>query len=193
MADIVVTSDDPEVLRIARDRDCIAIERPWYLADDESPTIRAVWHALSMLPATLAAQVQAVCLLQPTNPLRLPTDVDAAIELMGQTGCDSVHTVAPCHCHPARQLWGDGTPVLRGEYRKNTRRQDLATAYDRDGAVYLTRLSTLYQGSWYGWHRRILVIPRERHLDIEDEHDLRIADALITRSCTDARGVVESE
>lgn len=180
-ADIVVTSDCPFCLALARMRDCVAIERPWFLADDHSPTILAVAHALRELRLA-GREPDAVALLQPTNPLRLPEDVDQAITILSETGCGSVHTVAPAHCHPARQLWADtGRPVFV-EYATNRRRQDLPPVWDRDGSVYLTRVEYLDRGTFYAPDGRVLVLPKERHLDVEDAHDLRIAAALLQRS-----------
>lgn len=177
----MVTTDCPAVRDIARHRGCIAIDRPWHLATDTAPTIRAVWHALAVLRENRPElKVDAVCLLQPTNPLRIPEDVDAAIETMERTGCGSVHTVAPAHTHPARQIWGGGDPVLPEHYTLNTRRQDLPMCFDRDGAVYLAKLHVLYSGSFYANNGRILVLPKERHLDIEDAHDLAVARALLS-------------
>lgn len=182
LPDIVVTTDCPVVRDIARYRGCIAIERPWHLATDSVATIRAVWHALAVLSQSRPElAIDAVCLLQPTSPLRQSEDVDACIELMQRTCCGSVHTVAPAHTHPARQIWGDGSPVLAEQYYRNTRRQDLPIVYDRDGAVYLAKLRVIHSGTWYDKNTgRCWVLPKERHLDIEDAHDLRVAAALLS-------------
>lgn len=184
LPDIVVTSDCPRCLELAVNRDCIPIARPWYLAGDDSPTINAVWHVLQEIgyaSPRSGVPIDAVCLLQATNPLRLPEDVDKAIELMELSDCGSVHTIAPARSHPARQTWADGSPVIDAGYFANVRRQDLPEVYDRDGAVYLTRVEVLARGSWYAEDGRAIVLPLNRHLDIEDEHDLRIAAALLTK------------
>lgn len=177
---IVVSSDDDAVLDLATQLGADALPRPAYLATDASSSVSVALHALLYL-LDRKDYPDAVCLLQPTNPLRLPSDIDAAIELMRDTGCGSVITHAPAHSHPKRQIWADTQEPLLDGYTANLPRQALRPVLDRDGAVYLTRTYWLRQGTWYAPDGRILVIPRERHLDIEDRHDLELARCLFPR------------
>ena len=165
---------------MAESRGCDAVLRPQALCADHASTITAVIHALIHL-ANCGDLPDAICLLQPTNPLRLPKDVDAAVAIMQHYGCGSVITHSPARSHPARQIWGDTLEPLMDTYTANRPRQELRPVFDRDGSVYLTRVDVLRKGTFYSSDGRILIIPPRRHLDIETKHDLKVAEYLMWR------------
>ena len=70
---VMVTTDDPEIAEVAsRAGAQVPFLRPAALAQDDTPGIAPVLHALDMLPG-----YDAVLLLQPTSPLRNTADIDA--------------------------------------------------------------------------------------------------------------------
>jgi CMP-N-acetylneuraminic acid synthetase len=129
--------------------------RPKRLSDDTSPTLPVVLHAIEMLERE-GDRYDAVCLLQPTNPLRRAADIDNCIRLLTSSDADSVISVLPV---PAEHnpYWvylktADGSLRLAmGDTQPISRRQDLPPAFHRDGSVYVTRTDvvTMHQ-SLYG-------------------------------------------
>lgn len=81
-----VSSDSPEILELAAACGASTIERPEHLATDDATTDDVVRHALSMVGEVY----QYVVLLQPTSPIRQPTDIPAAIAITKGTGADSL-------------------------------------------------------------------------------------------------------
>lgn len=76
--DVVVTTDDEEIAEVARSYGAeIPFMRPAELAADESKTIDCVVHARDTLRA-MDREYDAIVLLQPTSPLRVAEDIDAA-------------------------------------------------------------------------------------------------------------------
>jgi CMP-N,N'-diacetyllegionaminic acid synthase len=74
----VLSSDDHEIMDAARAAGCdVPFCRPAHLASDVATSIDVVLHALDQLPG-----YEYVVLLQPTSPLRIAADIDAAFELM---------------------------------------------------------------------------------------------------------------
>jgi CMP-N-acetylneuraminic acid synthetase len=129
----------------------------------------------------------AVCVLQPTCPLRLPEDIDGAVELLESTGADSVISfVRVSGCHPARMKYvqSDGRvmdPPFK-EQLEGQRRQELPPLYLRAGSIYLTRTPVLTeQGSFQGRDCRALIIPEERACNIDTEYDFMVAECLVER------------
>ncbi len=57
-------------------------------------------------------------------------------------------------------------------------RQTLPKLYLRNGAIYLTATQVLLNGSIKGSRSLAYVMPEERSLNIDNEFDLRIADAV---------------
>jgi len=129
--------------------------RPPELAQDTTPTLPVVRHAVESLAAA-GETYDAICLLQPTNPLRRAEDIDRCIELLETTGADSVISVLPVphEYNPKWVYWKkpDGEMILTtGETAPISRRQDLPPAFYREGSVYVTRKTVLFEsGNLYG-------------------------------------------
>lgn len=73
---VAVSSEDNEILDVAKAYPVEIIKRPMKLATDEASSYDTIIHALDEL-----GPFESVCLLQPTSPLRWPSDVDECIDL----------------------------------------------------------------------------------------------------------------
>jgi CMP-N-acetylneuraminic acid synthetase len=156
LARVVLSTDDEEIAALGRALGTDApFIRPAYLADDTAPMIGVVQHAVAALEAMGDAPYDGVCLLQPTSPIRQPGLIDRCVALLEESGADAVITVLPVpHEHNPHWVFEhDAAGWLRlatGEAQPIARRQDLPTAYHRDGSVYVTRRVALDSGSLYG-------------------------------------------
>jgi CMP-N-acetylneuraminic acid synthetase len=159
--------------------------RPAGLARDDTPTLPVLQNVVRRLEQD--GQVfDAVFTLQPTNPMRLPSDIDGAIELLEKTGADSVISFTPVgERHPARMKTVD--PQGRvvdpdfAEQFEGQRRQDLPDLYLRDGTVYVTRRDVIMNHhSIKGKDCRAWIIPRERACNIDEPFDLYLAEHLLS-------------
>lgn len=74
---LILSSEDEEIIATARQWGCEApFVRPRELADDLTPGVDTVIHAITQLP-----DFDYVVLLQPTSPLRVAEDIDGCISL----------------------------------------------------------------------------------------------------------------
>lgn len=152
---LVVSTDDNEIAEVARGLGAdVPFMRPTDLADDVAPMLGVAQHALQTLAAD-GDMFDAVCLLQPTSPLRSSELIDDCISLLESKEATSVVTVRsiPPEFNPAWAISidGDGFASWAGGGRDPIgRRQDLPPAFHRDGLVYVTRSSTVLEGSLYG-------------------------------------------
>jgi CMP-N-acetylneuraminic acid synthetase len=153
---VVLSTEDPEIAEIGRRFGLeVPFLRPVDLARDETPMLPVVQHALRWLEDQ-GEQFDAVCLLQPTSPLRQPEDIDGCLERLEATQADSVITVlavpAEHNPHWVYFLGEDGCIRLAtGEAAPISRRQDLPLAFHREGSVYVVRRDVvLIQNSLYG-------------------------------------------
>lgn len=149
--------------------------RPYSLAHDKCPTSAVLrWHAGQQdVPATM------VMCLQPTCPLRRAEDIDRAVELMERYQCDSVVSYVSVGAnHPARMahIAGANRVFPLDKLQTFNRRQDLDEVYIRSGDIYLTKREVLESGSMVGKDQRALVIPRDRHCNIDERMDLLLAE-----------------
>jgi CMP-N-acetylneuraminic acid synthetase len=184
LARVVVSTESQEIAVAARAAGAeVPFLRPESLAADDTPMLPVVAHALRAL-AEQGDAYDAVCLLQPTCPLRRAADIDGCIELLERSGADSVVTVleipARYHPHWAFLEGADGSlrPVTGAPLAP--RRQELAPAYHRDGSVYVTRCSAVRdEGSLYGRRTLGYRADPERNVNIDDLDDWARAERLL--------------
>lgn len=184
---VVLSTDDEEIAEVGRRCGLrVPFLRPTELARDDTPTLPVIRHAFDWLESR-GERYDALCLLQPTTPLRRTEDVDACIELLDESGADAVVTVllVPARHNPHWVYFQDETGALRlstGEASPITRRQDLPPAYHREGSVYVTRRDVVMEGnSLFG--RRLLGYPIDPSstVDIDTPDDWARAEMMVER------------
>lgn len=187
---IIVSTDDEEIACVARRYGAdVPFMRPADLAQDQSPVIPMLQHAVRFVERQDRALMDWICLLQPTEPFRTVSDLEECLALAVAGGCDSVISVVRVFAtHPLlmKRIEDDRLLPFCGEEREGTRRQDLAPpAYMRNGSVYLTRRDVLMeQGSIWGRTIRPYVMPLERSVSIDTELDLKLAEVLMSEELT---------
>lgn len=196
---VVLTTDDAEIAEVGK-RCGVSVPflRPPELARDDTPTLPVIQHAIRQLEA-MNERFDAVCLLQPTHPLRRPEQIDACIDLLQSSGADAVVTVlpVPAHYNPHWVYFPreDGSLCLAtGEASPIPRRQDLPPAFHREGSIYVTRCDVLMeQNSLYGRHLRAYPIDASRTVNIDSPEDWERAAALLHHPSTSAPMSMNSE
>jgi CMP-N-acetylneuraminic acid synthetase len=181
---VVVSSEHPGVLEIAETYgENIALERPEFLAHDNMPSLPVAVHALEMCEKDDNCRYDYVILVQVTNPLVIPEDVDHTLERLMETNCDSCVTVVSMgYLHPSKfkTLKDDGLLPYIEEEEVLVPRQQLQEVYIRNGSCYAVKRSILLRGSLVGNDVRAVVVPKERYIDINDSIDLQIAECLLS-------------
>jgi len=185
---VVLSTDDEEIAAVGR---CVGLDvpfmRPRDLALDTTPMLPVVQHALRALEAQ-GSSFDAVCLLQPTNPLRTADDIDRCIELFQTSGADTVFTVLPVPAeHNPHWVYfpsPDGTLRLStGEATPISRRQDLPPAVHREGSVYVTRTRVVLESNTlYGARAVGYPMDPARSVNIDDLQDWDRAESLLGRA-----------
>jgi CMP-N-acetylneuraminic acid synthetase len=190
----LVSSDDAEIIEVARKWGAeVPFVRPAELATDQAPTLPVVQHAIREMETLHGLKYAFVVLLQPTTPLRLASDIDAALEKLIATQADSVVSVVDVGAiHPARmraivddQLvdlpWVEGSPYR--EKKEMQRRQELPAVYIRNGAIYAVRRDLIMlQNSMIGPVCRPYIMPDERSVNIDSPLDFHMAELMLARA-----------
>lgn len=182
---VILSTDSTEIADVGRGAGLeVPFLRPAALAQDDTPMLPVLQHALSALAAD-GWIPDIIVLLQPTSPLRRPDHIRSAVRLLQETGADSIVSVVelPRHLSPDYVMRiEDGTlrPFLPDGLRV-TRRQDARAAYVRDGTVYAFRRDTLERfGDIYGSDCRPLLLPAAESLTIDSWDDWQAAERLLT-------------
>jgi CMP-N-acetylneuraminic acid synthetase len=183
---LVLSTDDSEIADVGRQLGLdVPFMRPEHLSRDDTPTLPVLQDVVRKLENLEASRFDAIYTLQPTNPLRLASDIDGAVALLEETGADSVISFVDVgERHPARMKRIDeqgrvSDPPFAEQF-EGQRRQELPKLYLRDGSVYLTRREVLMeQHSIKGKDCRAWLIPAQRSLNVDEAVDLYLAEQLL--------------
>jgi CMP-N-acetylneuraminic acid synthetase len=182
---VMLSTEDEEIAELGRRCGLeVPFLRPGELARDETPMLPVAIHAMQFLEA-VGDRFDALCLLQPTNPLRRPEEIDGCIKLLGESNADAVVTVLPV---PAEynphwvyfETPEGGLRLSTGETAPLPRRQELPPAFHREGSIYVTRRDVLVERkSFYG--DRLVGYPMDpaRSVNIDTMDDWEKAERLL--------------
>lgn len=175
LARIVLSTDDPEIARIGKAEGIdVPFLRPSELALDSTPMIDVVRHVLDWVQSQ-GAHYRAICLLQPTSPLRTAQTIDRCIALLFERDVDSVISVRPVpseynpHWVYFQTPSGLLQPGLEGSERISVR-QKLPPAFHCDGNVFSTKTEmVLLRNLVYGGRMLGVVSSEEEACDLDTE------------------------
>lgn len=174
---IAGSTEDPEMTEEFERLGCRSILRPVELAQDTTPTIPVMQHALAALEQE-GNFFDWVMLLQTTCPLRNAQDIRNAVEIIEEGNCQSIVSVYQVeHNHPAR-MYRIENDVLIPIYKEpeSRRRQELDAIYHRNGAIYACKTELLLkQNLLISSDVKPFIMPGERSFNIDTELDLFIA------------------
>src|SRR5262245_45782709 len=102
LARVVVSTDCPQTRRLAQSEGFTTIIRPAELATSDSSVQAAMLHALHETERGTHFYADALVVLYGNIPVRGPTIIDRAIDMLESIGCDSVRSFCPVgKWHPA--------------------------------------------------------------------------------------------
>lgn len=186
---VIVSTDSIEIANIAVSYGAdVPFLRPHILADDKSPTLGVVTHAIETL-LDMGENYDAVCLLQPTSPLRSIEDISQSIAKFKETHADSLISVisVPHEYNPHwvfEDLDSNGLlSISTGEKEIIARRQDLPNCYIRNGAIYITSIRTLLkERSLYGNMISYYEMNSTNHVNLDTMEDWYKAERIFKRT-----------
>jgi CMP-N,N'-diacetyllegionaminic acid synthase len=166
----VVSTDDDEIAATAGVE---VLRRPAALAEDGTPMVEVVRHAVEELAPDV------VVVLQPTSPLRRGEHIDAAVRRLRDSGADAVVSVVEVpHAYRPESLMDvvDGRVVARGAVGT---RQEKPLVYARNGPAVLVLRADRLVDDLYGGDCRPYVMDERDSLDVDTPFDLELADLLL--------------
>ena len=183
---VIVSTDEEEIAAVARMYGAeVPFMRPAELAEDNTPTLPVLVHALSWLKERENYVPEYVVLFEPTSAARRPYHVREIVEKLRATGADSVISVAevPGVLNPMWQVTmaaHDRLSIFAGGPLKNfvPRRQSLPKTYYRNSSVYAFQSSLLFspEPNIYGDDSRGCVVDKKFAFDIDEPSDWEAAE-----------------
>jgi pseudaminic acid cytidylyltransferase len=178
---IIVTTDDDEIARVAEEYGAEApFRRPAELADDHTPTVPVVAHAVEWQGVHGPAPAQ-VCCIYATAPFIRAEDIRRGFDLLRGTVCDYAFSVTG-YAFPiqrALRVTSAGRVAMFQPEHFLTRSQDLEQAY-HDAAQFYWGSATawLARRPLFGENSTPVVLPRHRVQDIDTPEDWECAELM---------------
>jgi CMP-N,N'-diacetyllegionaminic acid synthase len=179
---LILSSEDQEIMDVAQRLGCeVPFRRPSELAQDDTPGIDPVLHAIGLLPG-----YDLIVLLQPTSPLRIAADIDACLDRLVATGAPACVSVREAADHPYWCYGSDAQgrlhPFVTLPEGAFSRRQQLPHAQTVNGAVYVARTHWLVSSRNFMTAETVgLEMPPSRSLDVDTDADLAVAESCLSK------------
>src|SRR5581483_576559 len=184
--DVVVSSEDMEILDLAQRCGATADARPAALAAD---TVRFV-EVLAEFLNRDSRRFDFVTGMQPTSPFRTTEDVVGGFEMLREQNAFVISvTEYPTAPQLALDFATDGVTLLMREpatYQRSTQSQALGRAFHPNGAFYMAPTEKfLEHKTFFGSPLLGYAMPRERSFDIDEPYQLAIAECMMRRLTRD--------
>ena len=181
---VVVSTDDKEIHDHAVAKGCLKIGlRPAHLATDTAGKWGVWQHALDASEA-LVGPVSAFLDLDCTSPLRLPSDITAALDLFAAERPDMVMSCCEARKNPYFNLVEpDATGALHVSKPLPggvVARQQAPVVYEHAASTYVVAPAYLKRSTGL-WEGRVIpyLMPPERCVDIDTPLDFRLVEFLM--------------
>lgn len=182
---VIVSTDSEEIAHVARLAGAeVPFMRPAELAQDTSAEWLVWRHALTFLKDQTGAYPDALLVPSVTAPLRLPGDLDRALDEFAQGKADVVISVTDAHRSPyfnQVKLTADGlVELVIPPATRIVRRQDVPVVYDVTTVGYVAAPQfVMDHDRIFDGRVRQVHVPPERAVDIDTLMDFRVAEALM--------------
>lgn len=174
---IVVSTDDDEIEFFARQFGAEVIRRPVGLATDKIPLDPVIVHAVETAEQKWQEAYDTVITVQPTAPFVTAADIDKAIHQLRVSTLETIISAV----EDRHLRWIETPTGIKPDYEKRVNRQQLPMTYRETGAVIACKRDTLNNGTRIGHQVELLLIDKERSVDIDDYHDWWLSESIFGR------------
>jgi len=173
--DIIVSTDDVEIAKIAKAYGADVIERPAKLAEDTVSSESVMLHACEKWHQLTGKRYELLLLAQNTSPFHDPEDMQRVIDLMQSDNYNSCITVTETY----RYLWASNKSGWHMPYQKRANRQKRQPLFEEAGSLYCVRYEMFCRdGNLLPTPVGTILVPKWRAHEIDDLEDVKFADAL---------------
>ncbi|WP_110650631.1 cytidylyltransferase domain-containing protein [Salinicola peritrichatus] len=179
---IIVSSDDSEILSTSVLYGASPLLRPSHLATDTASSFETLMHAVHKFQEDVNDKLDCVTLLQPTSPLRNEEHIKEASACLTEqaNGVISVYQPSP---HPMKAYRIDNNGNMEGMYGSDMPyrpRQSLPKYCYANGAIYIFRYASLKNNDKFP-HENIMpyFMSQADSVDIDAQEDLILAEKIL--------------
>ncbi|MBI1888947.1 MAG: acylneuraminate cytidylyltransferase family protein [Candidatus Spechtbacteria bacterium] len=186
---IILSTEDREIAEAGKRYGAeVPFMRPMALAQDSTPALPVVQHAIRWLKDNEKYEVDWIIFLEPSSPGRQAFHIQEVIRLLEQNNeADSFVGVSelPGHFSPLKALQRNNRGMVSrygdGELIRNLthRNQDLPSLYFINSAIYAFKVSNIFKDPASLWGSKVFgyIMEPRYALDIDTQDDWVVAEA----------------
>ena len=180
--DWLVSSDSNEIIKVSKLLDApVYFKRPKSLSGDRIRNSEVMIHAVKFMEKKNNCKYDFIFLLQPTSPFRKKNDIDKAIKLLANSELDSIASVRGPYFKKDPNLKKIDKKGNLVDYKKVIK-DNFEPFYIYNASIYGIKRKSLLRNKKFVTKKQIPFLMDEIHsVDINDEHDILIANALMQR------------
>jgi len=167
ITDIVVTSDDAEILSIAKQNYVETLTRDAALAGDAITLDPVIYDAVVKMEERKKCCYDIIITMQPTSPLLKSSTLEKAIECFIKDDKDSYISVV----NRAHLTWSKTVDGYSANYSARVNRQQLPPLYFETGAFFISRRDCVTPNGRLGEKVSIFEVPEDESVDIDSADD----------------------
>ena len=183
--DVWITSDDVNILNLAKSLKVNQLKRPAKFSSDQSSAIDVVNHFVSSSSMMDFCHNDFIVYLQPTSPLRNSNHIDDAINSMIDSKINFLLSVTLLRKSPFKSFLIDKFGRLQSLFKEelsNARRQDLQEVYLPNGAIYIFQIKEFIKRNGFPSNGGTpFVMSNDDSIDIDELEDLKKAESILRK------------
>ncbi|MDD3172597.1 MAG: glycosyltransferase [Herbinix sp.] len=176
-SDIIVTTDDEEIISVVQGYGIECIKRPSELAGDRTTLDPVVNHAVETMEALRKYRYDIVITLQPTSPTLKSVTLNSAIEFFVNQNKDSLISVV----NRPHLSWRRENDEIVPNYIKRLNRQELPCNYSETGGFFITKREFVTNSSRLGNKIGVFEVLENESIDIDSEADWIVCESMLNR------------
>lgn len=180
---LIVSTDSQEIADVASEWGAeVPFMRPPELAEDRTPMLPVMQHAITKVEELSGKTVSALVLIDPTAPLRSVHDIQNAYKLFQESECDAVVSACPSHRSPyfnMVMMKGDYAGLVVDDGENVGCRQMAPRTYDLNTVVWVfSRYALMEEEARLPKKTLIYETVPEKSVDIDTEMDWKMLEFL---------------
>lgn len=177
ITDIVVTTDDEEVISIAQLHNVYYVVRDAEMAGDTVTLDPVVYDAVCRMEMLKNTKYEVVVTLQATSPLLRGTTLNDALESFLTEKKDTYISVV----NQPQLSWSKDEVGFRPNYKERLNRQQLPAHYLETGAFLITKREFVMPNSRIGYNVSVFEVPEDESVDIDTIKDWIVSEKALRK------------
>ena len=177
VVDVYVSSEDQEILTLAKKFGAKTIQRGLDIADDKTTLDPVIFNCYLKASEIEGKNYDYVITMQPTSPLLDSKNINNALKILIDKNYDTVIS----GIYDTHLTWIKGEKEFTPNYKKRVNRQELPQIYKETGGFVITRSAFMTLDSRFGPNTQIYPLTKKEAVDIDDFEDWNICEYYLNK------------